>query len=196
MFHGLVSAPRRRSAHSAGEGAAETFGSRLAALPGAEREQLLLDLVSTEVATVLGHTDGRTIEAERPFFGFDSMTAVDLRNRLVAATGLRLPSSLVFDHPNIAALSTHLLGLAAPGDAGRPSPGMAELDGLEAALADAAGDERARAAVTVRLRSLLSRLGEREPAPGEGPDVAESLEAASASEIFDFIDNQLGRSAP
>ncbi|WP_367044709.1 type I polyketide synthase [Streptomyces sp. Je 1-332] len=193
VFHGLVGAARRRTATAAGE-AAETLGNRLAALPAAERQRTLLDLVCTEIAAVLGHSGARTIDAERPFqeLGFDSMTAVDLRNRLVALTGLRLPATLVFDHPSPVGLTGHLLGLMAPDVAEEPSPALAELDRLEAALADGAGDGEVRTAVTARLRSLLSRLGE--TAEDEGPGVA-AFESASASEIFDFIDTQLGRSA-
>ncbi|NBE56348.1 type I polyketide synthase, partial [Streptomyces boluensis] len=199
VFQGLVRTPQRPTARSGG-GAGDALGARLAALPDAERRTTLLDLVRAEIAAVLAHAGGHAVDAERPFqeLGFDSMTAVDLRNRLVALTGLQLPATLVFDHPSPVALSDWLLGRLAPADAGAPAPALADLDRLEAALADGGGgDDALRSTVTVRLRQLLARLGEAAQEPdGGGPDVAESLEAASASEIFDFIDNQLGRSAP
>ncbi|WP_435883156.1 type I polyketide synthase, partial [Streptomyces chartreusis] len=84
--------------------------ARLHALPSGERERALGDFVQSRVAAVLGHETSAAIDADRAFkdFGFDSLTAVDLRNQLMAATGLRLATTLVFDHPTPAALGRHL----------------------------------------------------------------------------------------
>ncbi|MEU7183555.1 type I polyketide synthase, partial [Streptomyces celluloflavus] len=96
------------------------FAARLRALPAAEQERLLLDLVRGEAATVLGHTSSEALSDRRAFrdVGFDSLTAVGLRNRLAAVTGLTLPTTMVFDHPNPAALAgflrAELAGTEAP----------------------------------------------------------------------------------
>ncbi|WP_042375284.1 type I polyketide synthase, partial [Streptacidiphilus neutrinimicus] len=86
------------------------FGARLAGLPAAEREHLLTDLVTSHVAAALGYPGPEAVDTGRAFkeLGFDSLTAVELRNRLGAAAGIKLPATLIYDHPNTVALVRHL----------------------------------------------------------------------------------------
>ncbi|MFI2669260.1 type I polyketide synthase, partial [Streptomyces albidoflavus] len=130
LFRGLVRTSARRTATA--DAPAVGLAGQLSGLAPQEQSRALLDLVRAQVATVLGHVTPETIAATRPFkeLGFDSLTAVELRNRLNAATGQRLPATLVFDHPTPSRLADHLrehlLGGSAtpaalpPGD---PAPG-------------------------------------------------------------------------
>ncbi|MFF8729219.1 SDR family NAD(P)-dependent oxidoreductase [Streptomyces sp. NPDC015171] len=113
LFRGLV--PVRRTGAATGQsaaGGADALRERLAGLLEAEREPLLTELVRSHVATILGYRSAQDVGRTLAFreLGFDSLAAVELRNRLSAATGLRLPATLVFDHPTPAGLARHLLG--------------------------------------------------------------------------------------
>ncbi|MYW01789.1 type I polyketide synthase [Streptomyces sp. SID3343] len=117
LLRGLVGGVTRRAAATAATTGKPVFVDRLAAVAESERARLVLDLVRGEVATVLGHADPDAVDPDRPFkdLGFDSLTAVELRNRLKAATGLALPASVVFDHPTPAELTGRLRAELLPG---------------------------------------------------------------------------------
>ncbi|KAB8169629.1 type I polyketide synthase, partial [Streptomyces mimosae] len=109
ILRGLVRAPLRRAAGASAVDSS-SLAARLATLGAAEQEAALVDLVQTQVVTVLGHATSQSIDVERPFksLGFDSLTAVELRNRLNAATELTLPTTLTFDYPTPLAVVRYL----------------------------------------------------------------------------------------
>jgi acyl carrier protein len=182
----LLSALTRRPPRRAG--AAPAADSGLAALPPEERARALLRVVRTQAALVLGMAGPDAVGAERSFrdLGFDSLTAVELRNRLSGATGLKLSPTLVFDHPVPAALAAHLARELA-GESG-PPPVFAALDGLRPLLA-AVHDPAEKAKVLARLEALVADLH-----PGERED--EHLDAATDDEIFSMLDTELGITGP
>ncbi|MGW7090480.1 type I polyketide synthase, partial [Streptomyces sp. NPDC054871] len=108
----LTPHPTRRTAATTPTTSGSALTERLAALTEpTDKQRLILDLVRTHIAAVLGHGQPDNVDPQRPFkdLGFDSLTAVELRNRLTGTTSLRLPATLIFDHPTPQALTTHLL---------------------------------------------------------------------------------------
>ncbi len=105
VLRGVVRVPARRE-----RGGGGSLARRLAGVPEGERDAIVLEEVRADVAAVLGHASAQAVEPERsmPELGMDSLAAVELRNRLNLATGLRLPATLVFDHPTPAALAEFL----------------------------------------------------------------------------------------
>ncbi|MET8852029.1 SDR family NAD(P)-dependent oxidoreductase [Amycolatopsis sp. NPDC004625] len=124
ILRGLVRPvrPAAEAAAAAASAPGESWAQRLAGATATEQESALADLVLGGVAAVLGHANAAELDAESAFkeLGFDSLTAVELRNRLSRATGLRLPATVVFDYPKPAVLARHLRDELFPG--GRDEP--------------------------------------------------------------------------
>ncbi|AXG83130.1 hypothetical protein DVK44_35815 [Streptomyces paludis] len=196
----------RSTAPSAARGTARaglpqaTALGELARLRAGERLDALADLVHGEATAVLGHTDPGTLDRDRPFrdLGFDSLTAVELRNRLNTLTGLRLAPGTVFDHPTVPALAAHLdtvLFPAAPAPA-ETGDALDRLDALLAALADH-GEESVREGARQRVRDFLRRDTD---AYDEGPRgdtddddyLSEVMNSASFSDLKNLMDEQFG----
>ncbi|MBZ6142403.1 type I polyketide synthase, partial [Streptomyces olivaceus] len=180
--------PRQTDAGSA------ALAERLRGLDDKRRVQALLDLVRGHIAATLGHESAADVAPGQALkeLGFDSLTAVMLRNRLSAATGLRLATTLVFDHPSATAIADHLNEHF--GDAAGTGAGVlqSELERLEAAVAEADLDDEGRNRFEARLRALLLRVTESRTAREAPAD--DDLESVSDDELFDALDDELGLS--
>jgi acyl carrier protein len=108
LFDGLIRRPARRVADNAVE-STSALAQRLSGLSVDEQHNLLVELICSQVAVVLGHASDRDIDPEQAFtdVGFDSLTAVELRNRLKTTTGLSLSPTLIFDYPTPTTLANH-----------------------------------------------------------------------------------------
>jgi NAD(P)-dependent dehydrogenase (short-subunit alcohol dehydrogenase family)/acyl carrier protein len=189
-----LASAQANTATAAGEDEQPVWARLLATTPATERHAKLLDLVRHETAMTLGHRDDREVDVEQALrdLGFDSLGAIELRDRLAARTGLALPGGLVFNHPTVSALSTHLLAELAPKTGGPAARVQSLLDELEAALCGLDAVEPTSESVEPRVRAVLAKLGDGHGGR-HGRAVTERLEAASVEEMFAFVDAEFGR---
>ncbi|MEV0589365.1 type I polyketide synthase, partial [Nonomuraea sp. NPDC050310] len=166
---------------------------RLAGLAPAERRSVVLELVRTQVAAALGYAQPASVDLGQPFqdLGLDSLSAVDLRNRLQAETGLQVEATVAFDHPTPLAVAELLLSRLSPEEGGGVDALLAEMDRLDALLAAVPDDHKDRGTLYRRLRAITTKL--HRPAVPQEEAADSRLESASAEEIFAFIDTELGR---
>ncbi|MFA1538209.1 type I polyketide synthase [Actinomadura monticuli] len=195
-------AARRRPVASSGDGRDAGLADRLAALAEEERRRMVLDLVQGHSAAVLGYADPAEVRPDATFteLGLASVMAVELRDRLVSATGIALPAALVFGHPTPRDVAGELLRRVADGGAGTRTgrravgPILGELARLESSLSGADVGESDAGTVTARLEQLLETWKQARRSADEDDDgAADRLRSASSAEqVLDFIDNELG----
>ncbi|MFH8476675.1 type I polyketide synthase [Streptomyces sp. NPDC018000] len=202
ILRALPGAPARRAVARGGDSTEDgalgaELAGRLARMAPEEQQRTLLNLVRGHTAEVLGHARAQDVDPMRGFveLGFDSLMALELRNRLGGVSGLRLPSTLIYDHPTPLAAAHHLRAeLVGDGAAASPLEALeAELAGLEAAMSAAVPDEAAHTRVAARLRALVAQWSEM-AGPGDErtlEDDRAELESVSADELFDILDSEL-----
>ncbi|MEU6184205.1 type I polyketide synthase, partial [Streptomyces coeruleorubidus] len=164
----------------------------LSGLAPHEQKERVTQIVLRHTAAASGHESAEAIPMDEPFTdrGFNSLMAVELRGALDVATGLRLPATLIFDHPTPAALSDYLMTLLVPQQASTPDAIFAEIDRLEANLKQVGQGHAAQ--VRSRLKSLVNAW---ESAGKDAPDTeADELTSAGLEDMFDIIDDELGLS--
>jgi NADPH:quinone reductase-like Zn-dependent oxidoreductase len=191
VLRDLTRGAGRRSARSGDPAKANELRDSLAGLTEADQHDQLLDLVRRHVAATLGHRSPGDVEPGRAFqaIGFDSLTAVELRNRLNTAAGVRLPATVIFDYPTPTALAAELRRALAPeAAASGPESVLAELDRIESAVRTLDAQDDGRARVAIRLRALLRGLAADQPDDAE----SEGLDAATDDELFQVLDDELG----
>ncbi|WP_340556930.1 type I polyketide synthase [Streptomyces sp. GSL17-111] len=171
---------------------------RLKAMAEPERRRALLALVLSHTAVVLGDVTAQEISPHQGLtdLGFDSLSGLTLQERLFEATGVELPSSLIYDHPNASAIADHLCAELAEAGPAAPdlAPALAELDRVETFLATFAdeADAAARETVARRLRDLVSRWPGEAPSPAPtGPRTAPEPDASGTPDLAEASDDEL-----
>ncbi|WP_435178370.1 type I polyketide synthase [Actinacidiphila sp. bgisy145] len=182
LLAGLVRVQVRQPRAAAGGGGG-SLASRLAGTGPEDWEQVTLDLVTAQVAAVLGHASGSAVDPGRAFkeLGFDSLSAVELRNRLTQATGLKLPTTLVFDHPTALAVTRYLIPVAMPGTAPATGGRSSEEDEIRDLLTSIPIGRLRASGLLDALRDLVN-----DPAENGSPaaDTTESIDDMDAAALI------------
>ncbi|NEB76230.1 hypothetical protein G3I40_13505, partial [Streptomyces sp. SID14478] len=202
VLRGLLHTPLRRAAR---ERSGDGLAARLGSLPRPDRLAALTQAVRAQAAAVAGFDTAESVAPGRQFkdLGFDSLASVEMRNRLGAAVGLRLPSTLVFDHPTPEAVAAYVDGRLfadAPGESGTDPRRLVteHLNALEAALdgwhdstgsgADTAGQRRA---IEARLTALLGRWSTA-GGGGDARTAVDVIDDVDDEELFELLDQRFG----
>ncbi|MFD8953932.1 SDR family NAD(P)-dependent oxidoreductase [Streptomyces xanthophaeus] len=186
LLRALVPVPTRRT-----EATSITLAQRFSSVPAAERSRTVLELVQQQVAAVLGHSSPGSVSPSRAFkdLGFDSLSAVELRNRLTRASGVRLAPTMVFDHPTTASVAELLLSELGGAELAEPSVEERldqQIDELETMVTTLEGAEKAH--VAGRLRLLLSTITD-----NGTQRTSDRIDAASTmDEVLELLDAEFG----
>ena len=169
-----------------------TLTTQLHQLSPENQHHLLTELITTALATTLGHPNPTTINPNDTFadLGTDSLTAIELRNKLKTTTGLTLPPTIIFDHPTPTTLATHLqqqLAKIAPSTAAAAGGIDAMIDRLENVVVNAQLGDADRELVVAKLETILASVRSVEQAATDVTDI----EAASDSELFQILDSEM-----
>jgi NAD(P)-dependent dehydrogenase (short-subunit alcohol dehydrogenase family)/acyl carrier protein len=202
VLRGLVAPPGRRLISDT-DGAVSTSGlaTRLQGLSPEQRHHQLVEFVCTNAATVLGRSSA-DIEAQLPFqdLGFDSLTAVELRNRLKTATGLTLSPNLIFDFPTPAALAEHVDEQLSSVTTGAPAGGPDQLARfndiareLQTLVNQPNWTPEDKTRLAARIQVILTELENPPPLmPGEVHSIDDDISTATERELFAILDDDLG----
>jgi mycoketide-CoA synthase len=191
MFVDLINAPTRRQVDDllAAAKSKSALLQRLEGLPEDEQYAVLLDLVRSNIATVLGTSSPEAIDPDRAFqeLGFDSLTAVEMRNRLKSATGLALSPTLIFDYPNSAALAGYMhRELVGASEQQTPAaPGEAEIQRVVGSIPV----KRLRQAGVLELLLALANEADGSGLKGQAPAPAVTTEKDIADMDLDDLVN-------
>jgi NADPH:quinone reductase-like Zn-dependent oxidoreductase len=189
MYHDLIGTVPRPSAAMVGPShSQQVAGQQFAGLNPEQQREALIRLVRGHAAVVLGHLAPEAIQDDRAFkdMGFDSLTAVELRNRLQTATGLSLPASLVFDYPNPAELAGFLARALQPPR--EEITVQAELDRLDGVIRGISPDDIAGSRIVARLQGMLARVVNKQ----ELAQAADDVQSATDDELFEIIGTEFG----
>ncbi|WP_191898738.1 KR domain-containing protein [Planomonospora parontospora] len=188
VLRDVARVPARRSS-----GGGRELRERLAGLPEAERLRLLLDVVRTHAAAVLGHASADEVGPDRAYqeLGFDSLAAVELRKRLGTVTGAVLPATLVFDFPTSRTTAEFIAAELAPAAADPVRPVLDEVGRLEKALAAVPRDGGSHDRITARLEALLRGWYDAQAGPAQEP-AGQDYGTVTDDELFKVLDDELG----
>ncbi|WP_051341809.1 type I polyketide synthase [Pseudonocardia spinosispora] len=192
VWRGLAGDPPRSASAAAGSDAARLLRQQLNTVAESDRDRILMNLVRTHAAAVLGHSSLDAVGPGRAFkeLGFDSLTALELRNRLNTATGLKLPATLAFDYPTPAVLVEFLTRETGYEKADSGTAALDEFGKLEKLVREIGPGDSARTVLAARARALLLTL-ETDHGTTAGDEADSDLDAATADNIFDLLDSEL-----
>ncbi len=193
VLRGLLGVRRRAVGSGSPGAAAEGLAGRVRGLGPEEARTAVMAVVRSEVGVVLGLGTGAGVEMGREFrkLGFDSLLGVELRNRLGVVTGLRLPATLVYDHPSPEAVADYILKDVTAGDpTARPGSPLDELDRLERALNASPPEDDEHKAIADRLEVLVLRF--RQPMRSTAARSEDEIKSSSVGELLDLIDQEFG----
>ena len=192
VWRGLAGDPPRSASAAGGSEAARLLRQQLNTVAESDRDRILMNLVRTHAAAVLGHSSLDAVGPGRAFkeLGFDSLTALELRNRLNTATGLKLPATLAFDYPTPAVLAEFLKSETGYDKANSSAAALDEFGKLEKLVKEIGPGDSARTVLAARVRTLLLTL-ETDQDTTAGAAADNDLEAATIDNIFDLLDSEL-----